>query len=139
MKQADDPVVGIDDPVNHVRRRRSLGRARNVTAARLAALLDKQHQPYRASLLLAILGYLGVVDGEASDGVGARPWFPVNTGTLNTPEFGRLHSEIAGLAPYSGSSRISPLAQLGAPSTRLAVRPSGRKPCFPFTACTGNR
>ena len=30
----------------------------------------------------------------------------------------------------------SPLAQLGAPSTRLTRRPSGRKPSFPFTACT---
>ena len=35
-------------------------------------------------------------------------------------------------------SRFSPPAQLGAPSTRLTGRPSGRKPYFRFTACTRN-
>jgi len=41
--------------------------------------------------------------------VGARPWFRVNTGMLNTREFAwraHLHSEIAGLDANSASSPL---------------------------------
>jgi hypothetical protein len=59
-------------------------------------------------LSFANLGHLGVVDREVARRGRRLPWFPLNTGTPNTPGLAwraHPHSEIAGLTTNSASSR----------------------------------
>ena len=111
-------LIGAQQPVRETPRdRQAMRTPKSPAASRRKGGLLRRPGSTRAPSPLS--GISASPTARPSAAVGARPWFPVNTGILNTPGLAwrvHMHSEIAGLAPNSASS--SDFASNGAPSDR---------------------